>query len=313
MNTLCILGNSHAGAIKLGWDDIAAEYPGWNTVFFGAHFDHWPDARVTDATLTFASADAQAMCRFTSGGLDHVDFRRYSAFAIVALDLQPAHQVRLFGKHRLSGMGAPASHLFSRNCMRETVLASMRNTVAMGLARTVRSASDAPVVMIAAPLPSESISELPAGTFPLQEKIANPELQAELQPVWRAAARAVAAENGALFLPQPKETLSDHDCFTRHEYALEAVSLEGKTKPKVDMFHMGRRYGAAVTRSLLSLIESKMDGVTQFSVNGASARAANSRGRRQRGTEKPRGRRKAVARAGKGKRNRRQDEGDVLV
>jgi len=65
---LCIIGNSHLAAIKLGWDQVGAEFPWLQPQFFGARADALLDLHAEGGRLVPATPDLAAKIAYVSGG-----------------------------------------------------------------------------------------------------------------------------------------------------------------------------------------------------------------------------------------------------
>jgi len=82
---ICVLGNSHAGALKLGWDMLRSHYPGVEMTFFAAQGGAMKGLAVDGDHLVTADETLAARIAYTSGGLSRVDLRSYDAFLVLGL------------------------------------------------------------------------------------------------------------------------------------------------------------------------------------------------------------------------------------
>lgn len=86
---VCIIGNSHVGALKRAWDRISKDHPGLELVFFAHRGTGMSALKSRDGQLlTDDEALASAM-RFTSGGLDRIIPQDYDVFLIYGLRASP--------------------------------------------------------------------------------------------------------------------------------------------------------------------------------------------------------------------------------
>jgi hypothetical protein len=69
--------------------------------------------------------------------------------------------------------------------------------------------------------------------------------------LYRESCARLAARHGAVFLPQPHETLAE-DGTTRIAFAREAARLSGAAKD--DLYHMNGAYGEIVVRAALAAL-----------------------------------------------------------
>src|SRR5262249_9467769 len=86
---ICVIGNSHAAAIKQAWTDAA---PGWGDgttlTFFAAKAQLLRDLALEDGALVARSDELAAMLRLTSGGSDEIALDAYDGFILIGLGLR---------------------------------------------------------------------------------------------------------------------------------------------------------------------------------------------------------------------------------
>ncbi len=85
---ICIIGNSHVGALKRAWVLIGKNFPSINITFF-AHRGGMSNLRVSDNKLIPRDDQLLRSFKFTSDGLDNIDTSNYNLFLIYGGGLRP--------------------------------------------------------------------------------------------------------------------------------------------------------------------------------------------------------------------------------
>lgn len=85
MIKICVMGNSHVGSLKRGWDNINSECPGKEITFFAHRADGLNGLIPKDKKLVPDNADLVNALKFTSGGKQEINPEAYDIFLIYAL------------------------------------------------------------------------------------------------------------------------------------------------------------------------------------------------------------------------------------
>lgn len=220
---LCIIGDSHVAALRLGWDQIAADFPDVELVFFGSHGTSLSGLEMRDGILVPADALLARKLQFTSGGLSRIVLTDYAALLIYATNLRVPRLDR-----RMSA------------AIQSTTLADMiAGSLNLRLAQLARSASDIPLFLAHAPLQS-SLPGVPASAS--DDWMGYDDILAEIE-------RRIILP-GLRLLRQPAETRAP-GLHTKAEYSVGSVRLdagafagEAPKHDEADRAHMNARYGA---------------------------------------------------------------------
>jgi hypothetical protein len=86
---IAIIGNSHIGALKRGWDVISGAFPSVEVVFFGAKGESHKDLALEGRTLVARRPGLRRSIEFTSGGLTSIDLDDYDMFLVYGLSSNP--------------------------------------------------------------------------------------------------------------------------------------------------------------------------------------------------------------------------------
>lgn len=247
---LCLIGNSHLAAIKLGWSDIGASYPEYEPTFFGAPGPGSAFAvRLEGDAIVTETAAMTGHFRFTSGGKDRIALADYDAFALFSLSFNihvVVEQIREFRPDIFRAL--PGKHFISEKVFRELVRSSYENSTAYKLARTIAGVTGNPIVISPQPLPSERLGERP-GTW---AQLKNNGYGESLRGLCAEVARDLCGDRAEVVW-QPAHTVRD-SLFTGHEFSEGSVRLKrgfDDPHPEADFDHMNGKYGAAVLTDLL--------------------------------------------------------------
>lgn len=82
---ICILGNSHLGALKRAWDRIGSEYDNIAIDFFGGRSNTLSGLVVENDCLVASNQGLKRSIEFTSGGISSVDPELYDVFLVYGL------------------------------------------------------------------------------------------------------------------------------------------------------------------------------------------------------------------------------------
>lgn len=82
MINICIMGNSHVGSLKRGWDVINKDYHKIKITFFAQRSDGLKDLVVQDGKLSPNNNELSKALEFTSGGRTEIVPNQYDIFII---------------------------------------------------------------------------------------------------------------------------------------------------------------------------------------------------------------------------------------
>jgi hypothetical protein len=248
---VCVIGNSHLNAVKLGWELLRPT--GFQPTFFGSHANALRELRVEGVFLVPASEDVAKWLSITSGGKTRIDLTEFDRVLLVGLGSALFPFLKLYSTHRLAEHAGPEWEfgLVTEACLQRTVHDRLSAGLAFSTARKIRRISQIQVLLIPDPIPSEPI---------LQSE--------EWGPLWshREACRFffqtysnamenIARDVGISVLRQPEETLRDG--ITKLEFSEGSTRLHeapGVRHPEGEFHHMNARYGAVVLKAAFPLL-----------------------------------------------------------
>lgn len=243
---ICVIGDSHAAALKAGWDAIEQSESGREITFFAAPLPLLEHLAVEDGRLVPTDERlALHFARTSRGGTAIAG--DYDANIVCGQSLGFGRVQQVYNRCRMTGM---APHAGAPQLSRDAFEAAADEHV--GAARAIqtleklRRISKAPTLLIAMPIPTRERE--PRFWVRLER---NGDKQSVLA-MFRESCARLAARHGAVFLPQPAETFGD-DMATRAELARDAARLSGSTKD--DLYHMNAIYGEIVLRAALAALD----------------------------------------------------------
>lgn len=251
MKKLCMIGNSHLGAIKLGWEDVQAEFPGAEATFFAAPGKHMNRFLVRDGMLVAQGAQTRVLS--TSSGGSKIDLAAYDGFALFGGGVNFIHAINLYcnyrsDEHRLDGAMV---HRVSQECFDAALLGLLGRENAIRLAADIARVSDCPVVVSPQPMPSPRILDSERHNVYRSMRDAGDELS-----LYRSYCRSLKAlsASGFTVVEQPEATKMA-PLLTGQEYSKGSTKLLNSKQEhgEDDFVHMNRAYGAMVLRQILPL------------------------------------------------------------
>ena len=243
---ICVLGNSHLGAAKLGWDQIASAYPGVEAVFFGAPWDLMSDLVVDGDALVPGSERLRKKLVRTSGGLDRIVPSEFDRIVLYGLQFGPRRLLQLYRTCRtiacewreplenLAPMRRSIDpvHLISGRLFDAAAMSGLENARAVQLVHQIGQMAEVPMAIVAAPGFSEVVLETGDWDGPLGG--------GDIE--WLAArylklAVETCPKHAELVLPPSHMT--SHGLFTARRYAA-GENAQGRA----DHVHTSSEYGA---------------------------------------------------------------------
>jgi len=233
MTKICVLSNSHAASLRIGWDSIKHNYPGIELTFFAAANKGMAKVQPGSGNR-FTSADIliTRMLSKTSGGLGTIEVDDYDAFLVHGLFLVLP---RLDLRH---------SRAVKEIAIKETVQSSLNYRFVADL----RDMTDVPIYYGANPLLADDtfLHVSSATVYHSYDEIS----------VW--IDKCYSGLN-AIQMLQPEETRGSM-LTTKREYSDGSVRLklltdDAEQHKDTDVRHMNGNFGAAyLEKSLLPMV-----------------------------------------------------------
>jgi hypothetical protein len=247
---LCVIGNSHLAAYKLGWDALtAAGDPVGRAVrptFFGAPRDGLRQVKQEAGRIIPTRRDiAEGFARM-SGGHREIVLAEYDAVFLVGLSLSVKRILRFYRTHRWHGLSPdPARVMVPVRFVREFLTARYGETLLAETAAKIRAGTNAPVVAVAEPFWAATVRH-DSGDKPdygWDAAIRNGDA-GQLAGMYCACA-AGALRGLAAFVAQAPGTVED-SILTRARFNKDASRLISGEGGGTDAAHMNGDFGRAM-------------------------------------------------------------------
>ena len=225
---ICVLGNSHAGALGQAWKELRQDYPHVEMVYFCGTQATLKDLVLQDGALVPANAGIAAAIEYTSGGLKRVE--------LASFDL-----VLVYGLHFT--MWRELDRRLSAAVLAATVRDGYRQTLNGRISRLVAQAWPKTIYVGHRPLLADNAS--PADAFTLRYD--------EVVDLYNRS----FADDHLLVMPQPVDTIKDgqNGRSTLTELSKGSLMLEFKQEranrphTDTDVSHMNVEFGRRYLRS----------------------------------------------------------------
>lgn len=217
---ICVVGNSHVGSLKLGWDQIKDQMPEHQIVFFGSPAARMRHLRIKDGTLVTQDAQLGQDMAATSGQGAVIDPKAFDTVVLYGLQM-------VYPRLRKG---------ISRAVVKQTVRDIVHDKLAYRVAERFRKIMAAPFWIAPNPLQGARSDEVEPGSYHPYDA-----LLAEVQAAFTLP--------GVTFLDQPPETIRP-DLRTPMMYSAGSTRLltaeetaELIAHPVNDISHMNGDYG----------------------------------------------------------------------
>jgi hypothetical protein len=248
---ICFVGNSHLAAVKLGWDVVGPHYPRVECLFYGASRRKMNDVIVDDGMLVPTSDTLAAELAQVSGGTANLRLNDFDAICLVGLlfgFLVPLGITQHFRTYSMFPL-KKQSRLVSRACLRQIYRERMEGTIAIKLARMIRPASSAYLLLVQAPIPGEKLVSTDPWVHAPADQVRSS--IAGAFEIYQSAVGELGASEGIRIISQPANTLSPNG-LTRDEFSRGSARLESQTRFADDnLSHMNRDFGALMIREVM--------------------------------------------------------------
>jgi len=221
---ICVLGNSHAGSLKLGWNLIEQDYPGIKITFFAARACGLEQLSVRKGMLVPTNAHLKKSLSHTSGGHEAIDLSLFDICLIYGLRFSFPYKLEI----------GRTTHYLSKAAYECSIHDTISSALSIQVLKKVRCLSKIPVYIGHNPLTARNRNSF------LKEAISYPEFV--------AAVNRILIADQAVLLAQPEETITEN-IYTKAEYKSGAVCLDVGDKSanqpyaSEDNVHMNDEFG----------------------------------------------------------------------
>ena len=231
MIKLCILGNSHTGSLKLGWDMIAHQYPSVEITFFANRQRKMEAFQVEDGILVPDNEALKTAIAYTSGGLTAINMQHYDVCLLYGLDLDPYLLPETF---------------FSSAVLKEAMLGYVSSSVSWGLLHKIRIVSELAIFLGHTPLHAAANDTTEQGDM------------SAYQAGIKLINQSVFSEYNASVIEQPLSTIVSGSKTARN-YSVGSTRLDlgdetsNQLHPAQENKHMNAQFGACYLDMFLKM------------------------------------------------------------
>lgn len=252
---LCVIGNSHLAALKLGWEMIPERHAEAELVFFGSPLESMQDVIVEGRRLVAPTPLVGQRMKWLSGGLDFIDVDAYDVFFLHGLELKFADYFAHARKTPPS-TGRRASADAVRRAWAGMDVEPFFSTCPSAVLAAKLKPFGKRVLVSPAPFPSARLLD---GAFPQGVDFWLRQLEADGTPTPALAGMLDAWRRGLSrfdLLDQPAHTVV-HGAFTHAGYSQGAKRFGASLDRAIadhDVAHMNAEYGRDVMLAALAKI-----------------------------------------------------------
>jgi hypothetical protein len=243
MTQICVIGNSHAAAIRQGWKSIAGDFPGVTLTFFAAPRHLLREITFCDGVLAPANEDLANFFKITSGDKTEIRLSEYDRIVIAGAGIGVVRFSEIYRTHRPFQMISEDTAPISESCLLASALGFLASTPGFRIARMIGTS----VSFIPEPIPAPGLAE----SDRWQSIWSDARIRQNANSVFRKALDEAGSKLNSRILHQPQETVGDD--FTQPQFSRDSMVFTLKRKHRQDDYcHMNGDYGANVLQKLLA-------------------------------------------------------------
>lgn len=251
---LCLIGNSHLAAMKLGWDKLVKVGDpltnGIDVSYFGAPRDMLRNIEARDGRL-LPTNEATRSQFIALSGRGELDPREYDVFLLVGVGASLKRVLRLYRSYRWPGVRLIPSHaVISPSFARSFLAEGYSSGRLVDLGNKLASLTDKPIFAVPEPYWSPKVSPVPGNRdFGWQDAADSGDGPALTEMFQQSLTEAAGSRIKMLF--QPPSTVED-GIVTRAEFNKGADKNISGSGGGADAAHMNLEFGAELWRHHLA-------------------------------------------------------------
>jgi hypothetical protein len=245
---ICVLGNSHVGSFKLGWDAVKSAHKNVQLDFFASPGASLAEIEIIDGRVVTESAKVLRSFQKT-GGADSFKLADYDAFVLVGLRSGFKWAVRNFRKLRPTMIAEEGDQVISNALFGEMLRMFFAETPQSRVLEIIRTHVKVPIFCLPDPLISRDVVDSEDGAF--YKRIIGHNAGEVFGAIYRREYdRCFASRAKVLF--QPEETIVD-GFFSEPRFSAGSVRLASMTREhdESDHDHMNADFGRLIVNAML--------------------------------------------------------------
>jgi len=251
---ICIIGDSHAGAFKLGWESIKNEFPSVEVTFLAIARGKMKHLKNEGTRLYFDRPNLIERIEML-GFSAEIDVSEYDLFLVVGM-MEPLHPLILFQReHALPGQpdNSKRQHV-SEEMYIDAWQEQFRSTPMNNVLSKLQTSGIKKSYVIFKPLISNEIIEQNRTASRIYTELMND--AADNNRIWSLIERSMKGVLGEnTYIPQPAETTVG-GLLTQAQYSAGSTRLRSDEEQHddEDIKHMNGEYGAVCLRNALQIM-----------------------------------------------------------
>lgn len=246
MSRVCLIGDSHLAALKLGWNSLAPEFPHARLSFFAAPGKSLEGLAVRDGALVPTGNALLGSLKLTSGGETRIA-GDYDVYVVHGLELSTGFALDVCRKYRAESQAKDWRTPVSDDCFVHAILGAARDCLAGQTMAKVRAISAAPILFCPVPMAD-------ARNQKIRQTLSAAGEAADVVALFGLACDTLARAIGGRFLPQPAETLEEDGIGTKASYSSSPARFHAELAKRNDNSHMNTDYGIAVLKRIMGAL-----------------------------------------------------------
>lgn len=258
---LLILGNSHIRALRDALSDAPEKWDSLDVTTFGFRGAAVPEIAVDGGALVPTGDFARQQFEALNQGQSSCALGGYDAIVVAGFDFKPLDAVALSRAATWPGLPSLSAAediatlrqtMMSEGGARAALESALAHCDASRLVRMIRDATEADVFVVPCPRLNVKAKWTDVPRFFGHGRAIKQGDAETLGRMWEQAARRVCRQIGARYLPQPRETISEHLLTSSDFMAQGTVTLPTAKGPRKvpDLTHANGAYGALVLQRL---------------------------------------------------------------
>lgn len=255
-----VIGNSHAACLIEAWRNFQPDTPAIEMAFFARGGAAALDGFGCDGARIYASTEAAVAFQSRLGQQSEFAISDYDAIVVVGHELSSFRLVHILNKNHILGWPYPNRldmPMITEACLKDALTDSLQAANATRILQTVLPAISTQrqkLIALPQPYPSQIILQGAAQSVGFV-RVCRAGIGAQCRTLFEAVAAAQMAEIGAVFIPQPAETVAE-ELLTATGYTEGAKRLYNlsQRQPQTDELHANAAYGALLFQQIMQEI-----------------------------------------------------------
>lgn len=256
---ICVIGNSHVAALKLGWKRIRSDWTGVAMHFFAAPATEMNALSANSPSLEPTTENLRRYLMLTSGA-GMIDLSAFDMVALHGMAFSNRFVRSVYHRYRLIEHADRRGFLISRDTFVEAVKGLLCSSMCWRIRELIIASSGRMPAIICQPNPGQRIVEADSRwRIPSEDR-------KSLAGIFEQALDGIRSD-GTIVLVQPAETVIDQ-LFSKVAYAADTESFDrafgslaeaasASGAKMVETAHMNPEFGALILREFLSLVTAR--------------------------------------------------------